>query len=97
MADTELVIKISEELLRYFDSFYLMNVNENKNVDRLVKILKNGTPLPKGHEKLIAEPTEEDIAKTVGGQNDFTECIKDAVKAVFYNADAIIEADKEEE
>lgn len=97
MADRELVIKIPEELLRYFDSLYLMNVNENKNVDRLVKILKNGTPLPKGHEKLIAEPTEEDIAKTVGGQNDFTECIKDAVKAVFDNADAIIEADKEEE
>lgn len=97
MADRELVIKIPEELLRYFDSFYLMNVNENKNVDRLVKILKNGTPLPKGHEKLIAEPTEEDIAKTVGGQNDFTECIKDAVKAVFDNADAIIEADKENE
>lgn len=97
MADRELVIKIPEELLRYFDSLYLMNVNENKNVDRLVKILKNGTPLPKGHEKLIAEPTEEDIAKTVGGQNDFTECIKDAVKAVFDNADAIIEADKENE
>jgi hypothetical protein len=49
MADRELVIKIPEELLRYFDSFYLTNVNENKNVDRLVKILKNGTPLPKGH------------------------------------------------
>lgn len=59
----------------------------------LCNAIMNGTPLPKGHGKLIAEPTEEDIAKTIGGQNDFTECIKDAVKAVFDNASTIIETD----
>ena len=57
--------------------------------------VRDGVPLLKGHGKLIAEPTEEDIAKTVGGQNDFVVCIKDAVKAVFDNAPTIIEADKE--
>ena len=61
------------------------------------KAVESGTVLPKGHGKIIAEPTEEDITKTVGGQNDFAECIKDAVKAVFDNAPTIIEADKETE
>lgn len=46
MADIELVVKIPEELLRYFNSFYLMNVNENKNVDKLVEAIKKGKPLP---------------------------------------------------
>lgn len=46
MADIELVVKIPEELLRYFNSFYLMNVNENKNVDKLVEVIKKGKPLP---------------------------------------------------
>lgn len=65
-------------------------------MSKIFTAVANGTPLLKGHEKLIAEPTEEDISKTVGGQNDFAECIRDAVKAVFDNASTIIEADKAE-
>lgn len=57
--------------------------------------IANGKVLPKGHGRIIAEPTEGDIAKTIGGQNDFAECIREAVKAVFDNAPTIIEADKE--
>lgn len=57
--------------------------------------IRNGIPLPKGHGRVIAEPTEEDIEKTIGGQNDFADCIREAVKAVFDNAPTIIEADKE--
>ena len=52
MADIELVIKMPEELLRYFNSFYLMNVNENKNVDKLVEVIKKGKTLQKGHGKI---------------------------------------------
>lgn len=59
--------------------------------------IQEGVVLPKGHGRLIAEPTEEDIAKTVGGQNDFAESIRDAVKAVFDNAQTIVRADKESE
>lgn len=65
--------------------------------EEIVTKIAHGTPLPKGHGKLIAEPTEEDIAKTVGGQNDFAECIRDAVRMVFVNAPTIIEAEKESE
>lgn len=57
--------------------------------------IRNGIPLPKGHGRLIEEPTETDISNTVGGNNDFAECIRDSVKAVFENAPTIIEADKE--
>ena len=55
--------------------------------------IRNGIPLPKGHGKLIAEPTEDDIAEAIGGQSDFAECIRDAVRAVFDNATPIVEAD----
>ena len=58
-------------------------------------IRNGGIPLPKGHGRLIEEPTETDISNTVGGNNDFAECIRDSVKAVFDNATTIVEADKE--
>lgn len=60
-----------------------------------VEAIANGTPLPEGHGRLIEEPTETDISNTVGGKNDFAECIRDSVKAVFDNATTIIEADME--
>lgn len=62
----------------------------------ILDAVENGIPLPKEHGRIIAEPTEEDIAKTIGGQNDFADCIREAVKAVFEHAPTIIEADKEE-
>lgn len=82
------------------DSFYdrLVNMNSDSdtcsfNESALVESVKNGIPLQKGHDRLIAEPTEEEITKTIGGNNDFAECIRDAVKTVFENAQTIIEAD----
>ena len=60
----------------------------------LRKSIANGTPLPKGHGRLIYEPTKEEIEKTVGGQSDFAEFIRESVKVVFYNATTIIPADK---
>ena len=96
MADIELAIKIPEELLSKIDDENYQSVIYWYNTT-LYCAIKDGTPLPKGHGKLIAEPTEEEIAKTIGGQNDFAECIRDSVKAVFDNAPTIIEADKESE
>lgn len=78
---------------KYYDE--IMNMEHFKR-SYSEDIIYDGTPLPKGHGRLIAEPTEKEIAKTVGGQNDFAECIRDSVKAVFDNAPTIIEADKED-
>lgn len=88
MADIELVIKIPK-------AYYELVLERCKD-PVLLNAFKNGTPLQKGHGKLIAKPTKEDIAKTIGGQNDFAECIRDSVKAVFDNATVIIEADEAE-
>lgn len=88
----QIVIEIDDNL---YSQIKYLEPKANNMLDKLMRSIQNGTPLPKGHGKLIAEPTEEDITKTIGGQNDFTECIKDAVKAVFDNADTIIEANKE--
>lgn len=90
MADIELVIKIPEIAYENTKRFCkLSTIND----DELAKAIANGIPLPEGHGKLIIEPTDEEIAKTIGGKNDFAECIREAVKAVFDNAPAVIEAD----
>ena len=85
----EVVIKISDKDYQLMkDGHIPFNV-----LDKMM----NGTPLPKGHGKLITEPTAEEIEETIGGKNDFAECIRDAVKTVFDNAPTIIEADTESE
>lgn len=85
----KLMIDVPENEYRLIKEIY----EKNDNVESTYSYIYYGIPLPKGHGRLIAEPTEEEIAKTVGGQNDFAECIRDAVKAVFDNAPTIIEAD----
>ena len=92
MTDIELVIKIPEDVKGIIDR---KGTNEIV-VETIWKAVKNGIPLPKGHGRLIAEPTEEEIAKTIGGKNDFADCIRESVKTVFANAQTIIEADKGE-
>ena len=97
MADVELVIRIPEEQYRTLNAKLQSDVVTVIDDTLLINAIKDGIILPKGHERLVAEPTEEDIAKTIGGQNDFAECIRDAVKAVFANAQTIIKADEEME
>ena len=93
MAEVELIIKIDEE------DYEIMKHNIAVNnplcplsQEEMVSKVANGVLLPKGYSKLIAEPTEEDIAKTIGGQNDFADCIRDAVKAVFDNAPSVVKS-----
>lgn len=93
----EIVIKIPDEAKQAFDN---AENNELKGgfYDHggvIASAIRNGIVLPKGHDKLIAEPTEEEIAKTIGGNNEFADCIREAIKAVFNNANAVVEADKE--
>lgn len=86
----QIVIDIPEKTYEHI-KFYEGRTPLYDIYSQLYEAVYNGTPLPKGHGRLIAEPTEEDIAKTVGGQNGFAECIRDAVKTVFDNAPTIIE------
>ena len=89
----QIVIEISD-----YDKEWITNgyyIPKEINV-RISEAIENGTPLPKGHGRLIAEPTEKEIARTIGGNNGFAECIREAVKMVFDNAKTIIPADKED-
>lgn len=98
MADIELIVKIPEESYNILKNGYFIcpGVRSGKTIlQQFCRAIYNGTPLPKGHRKLIVEPTDDDIAETIGGQNDFAECIREAVRAVFDNATAIVEADTE--
>ena len=94
----EVVIKIPQDDLQILRQRYSKGAYRASTLEQaLVETILNGTILPKGHGKLIAEPTEEEIVETIGGKNDFADCIREAVKTVFANALTIIEADTESE
>ncbi len=89
----EIVIKISE---KDYDDILNGETKASALNWSIFNAIRDGVALPKGHGMLIAEPTEEEIAKTIGGKNDFADCIRKAVKTVFVNAQPIIEADTED-
>ena len=106
MADIELVIRINKEVVEAFDKAkkenalsYYMNVYK----DDLYNAIKNGTPLPKCHGRLIdADAFLKDnddytgwilYSKAWGGENGY----KDALEDLVAEAQTIIEADKESE
>ena len=58
MADIELVIKISEETYTHLLTRYMFQNTNDIGLDDNAKVgvaIKNGTPLPKGHGRLIDE------------------------------------------
>ena len=88
MADIKLVISISEDSYKATCNGYMLP----SDVENVVQGIKNGTPLPKGHGRLIDEErislsgihfeTEHDHAMMIGRLN---------------SAPTIIEADRSEE
>lgn len=62
MADIELVIKIPEELLSKIDDENYQSVISWYDTT-LYRAIKDGTPLPKGHGRIITEPTEGILQK----------------------------------
>ena len=84
MAETEMVevvIKMPKEKYDSICNMYGTFPTEMKEWG--LEYIKNGTVLPEGHERLIEQPTDTDIAETIGGQNDFADCIREAVATVF--------------
>ncbi|WP_278984511.1 hypothetical protein [Segatella bryantii] len=77
----ELVIKIPEEIMEYIKNNDCLSVFY---IDEVAKAIKNGTPLPKGHGRLI---DEEQIPGDGGW--DFSDRLM--------LTPTIIEADKESE
>ena len=86
MADIELLIKIPEE---YYKSIKEIPV-EQSTADML--IIKNGTPLPKGHGRLI----DADVLCNYFWDNRSKLYTRKDLQIVIDGADTIIEADKGE-
>jgi hypothetical protein len=97
MADIELVIKIPEEI---YESSQIIDVKSEDVIQIPLEVIANGTPLPKGHGKLVdiskidKDRIESDnpiIYLTINGQ--YTEAI-----SLDYLNDlpTIIEADQAE-
>jgi hypothetical protein len=81
MADIELVIKISEKA---YNALTHTEFDANLVVDEMRKSIVDGTPLPKGHGRII---DESQVMVTFTWDNGYIDCY----------APTIIEADKESE
>ena len=101
MADIELVIKIPEEQYRTLNAKSQNDVITAIDEALLIKAVKNGTPLPKGHGRLIdADAVEKEMNKSeveADRNADYYTADKiDCAMEYIINAETIIEADKAE-
>lgn len=81
MADVELVVKIPEEVMEFIKNNGCLSV---VYIDEVAKAIKNGTPLPKGHGRLI---DEDKLIGKIHGVRSITAVL---------DASTIIEADNAE-
>ena len=90
MADIELVIKISKELYEAYKGRPPML--GDAGMDMIAQAIANGTPLPKGHGRLKdADSIVTEIDRA------YPNLDRQDIKQWVFNADTIIEADKESE
>ena len=88
----ELVIKIAEKT---FDDLVKHGMLNYTNTGEIIKSIKDGTPLPKGHGRLIdANVLENEFDATCSGECGY--CC-DESKCPVYNQSTVIEADSEVE
>lgn len=93
----EIVIKIPEEIYIHLLARYKYQNTDDIGLSELDKVgvsIKNGTPLPKGHERLIdADELREDFKASK--KISFAERMD--ISCIVDHAPTIIEADKEVE
>jgi len=89
MADIELVIKVPEEI---YKASQVINVKYEDVIQIPLEVIANGTPLPKGHGRLI------DVDELKKHKYHDNHRYENAVAVAYIDwADAIIEADKDKE
>ena len=90
MSDIELVIKIPEA------EYELIVNDEACGLNILTRAIANGTPLPKGHGRLIEVTNQlEQELFTFTRYTGIDECPYESATLITDNAPTIIEADKE--
>lgn len=92
MADIELVIKIPENIVEGAKSS--PNYYPTYHFEKIWKAIVNGTPLPKGHGRLIdADKLKDDTQTMTEWNGDVFRCVTERTIDL---APTIIEADKAE-
>ena len=91
MADIELVIKIPERI--HYGIEKGITVNGSKASQILIDAVKNGTPLPKGHGRIV----DGDVILTWLIYKGLIDKLKCGEIATVFERATIIEADKEQE
>lgn len=96
MADIELLIKMPEEYYKSIKDDAKIFLSKGMKVPSLYEIVIKGTPLPKGHGRLI---DENDLDVTTITTDDYSgnEVLDVVLKEDIDNAHTIIDADKENE
>jgi len=100
MADIKLVVKIDEKLYKdiYSDAEIMIygGMRSGKTLlATLLRAIRNGTPLPKGHGDLkdANNLKQAFVMWSMAVQGNFTDA---DIASIIYNSPTIIEADKEE-
>lgn len=89
MSDIELVIKIPEEMYKWMN-----DVNKlfgDYGTSDFIDLVKKGTPLPKGHGRLIDVSELLTVTDIREDSSEVTYVLYDDIE----NADTVIEADRE--
>lgn len=92
MADIELVIKISEEMYKWVN-----DVNKffaDYGLSDFIDLVENGTPLPKGHGRLI-DGDRFDVITLQGKSDEFIDGVMWVLQQID-NAPTILEASESE-
>ena len=92
MADIELVIKMPEEMYNWVND--VNKFSNNYGTSDFIDLVKNGTPLPKGHGRLI-DTDDLDITTITTDDYSGNEVLDVVLKEDVDNASTLIEADKE--
>ena len=88
MSDIELVIKIPENIWMAIQNEEYCGILDNQ----IYNAIKNGTPLPKGHGRILDEKDILDTKNNDGGWYDLVD-----MPEYIAGVKAIIKADKEQE
>ena len=89
MSDIELAIKIPEKIYKYVQQIGSINMLDTQQV---ANAIFDGTPLPKGHGRILDEKDILDTKNNDGGWYDLVD-----MPEYIAGVKAIIEADKEQE
>lgn len=93
MADIELVIKIPEEI---YKASQIIDVEYEDVVQIPLEVIKNSTPLPKGHGRIV-DISQIECLEALHDANFGYITWSEAIKQIKNSASTLVEADTESE